>query len=239
MTQQITIARRFRGPARSGNGGYSAGLVAEAFGGAAEVTLRKPPPLDRPLDLVRDGDRIEVCDGDALVAEARPAGPMDDVIPPRTVTLEEAADATSRYAGHEAHLFPECFTCGPAREAGDGLRIFPGPVGDGLLAATWAPDPSVSADGRTVRSAALWAALDCPSGWAGELSAARPAVLGRIAVDVRRDVEVGQPLVVLGWPVEDQPKKFHCGAAILDADGEVMALARATWVRIDPAAWQA
>ena len=237
MADQILIDRRFRGPSQSGNGGYSAGLLAEAYGAPAEVTLRMPPPLGRPLDLHRDGERLELCDGDSLVAEALPAAPLGDLAPPRTVSLDEAAAATAAYAGHEAHLFPECFTCGPARDEGDGLRIFPGPVGDGLIAATWTPDASLSTDGETAREAALWAALDCPSGWAGELSEARPAVLGRLTADVRRAPRVGEPVVVLGWPVEDQPRKFLSAAAIVSAEGEVLAVARATWVRIDRSTW--
>jgi len=48
MTERVTIDRRFRGPSDSGNGGYVCGVVAALVGGPAEVTLRSPPPLDRP-----------------------------------------------------------------------------------------------------------------------------------------------------------------------------------------------
>jgi hypothetical protein len=55
--QTITIARRFRGPPNSGNGGYVCGMLARYITGAAEVTLRAPPPLettdDRTLMLTR------------------------------------------------------------------------------------------------------------------------------------------------------------------------------------------
>lgn len=237
MSQQIVIDRRFRGPETSGNGGYSAGLLAEAYGAPTEVTLRLPPPLDRPLAVFSDGDTILLRDDDAVVAEGRAAPSLGDLVPPRAVGLDEAADATHRFAGHAAHLFAGCFVCGPGRAPGDGLRIFPGPVGDGLLAATWSPDPSMSNDGDAVRVAAVWAALDCPGGWAGELSEARPAVLGRLAVDLRRTPVVGEQLVLLGWPLEDHPKKFLSGSAVLDADGAVVAVAKATWVRIDATKW--
>ena len=56
MLASLTIARRFRGPRTSANGGYAAGLLAQALrlqGGdgeahgdeaqAVEVTLRLPP----------------------------------------------------------------------------------------------------------------------------------------------------------------------------------------------------
>ena len=74
MHEQVTIDPRFRGPPDSGNGGYVAGLLARSVDGAAEVTLRRPPPLVRPLDIARrpDGGAI-LCDGGEVVAEAAPA----------------------------------------------------------------------------------------------------------------------------------------------------------------------
>ena len=71
----ILIEQRFRGPERSGNGGYSAGAVAAALGlplGPAEVTLRLPPLLDIPLPVFRSGDGLEVTHSGDLVAVARP-----------------------------------------------------------------------------------------------------------------------------------------------------------------------
>ena len=40
----MTIPRRFCGPPNSGNGGYVCGTLARCIPGAAEVTLRAPPP---------------------------------------------------------------------------------------------------------------------------------------------------------------------------------------------------
>ncbi len=48
---EIVVAERFCGPSESGNGGYTCGLVAAFIDGPAQVTLRKPPPLDRPLTI--------------------------------------------------------------------------------------------------------------------------------------------------------------------------------------------
>ena len=49
---EVTIGRRYRGPLTSGNGGYSAGrLAAFVDAPAVEVTLRLPPPLERPLQV--------------------------------------------------------------------------------------------------------------------------------------------------------------------------------------------
>src|SRR5918996_2619259 len=46
---EVMIPARFNGPPATANGGYTCGLVARLLGVDAEVTLRRPPPLDRPL----------------------------------------------------------------------------------------------------------------------------------------------------------------------------------------------
>ena len=50
--QTTTIQRRFCGPPNSGNAGYVCGMLARHITGAAEVTLRAPPPLETELDVV-------------------------------------------------------------------------------------------------------------------------------------------------------------------------------------------
>ena len=67
--QTITIPRRFRGPRNSGNGSYVCGILARQIAGAAEVTLRAPPPLETELDLVEVGARVwELRQGTATIA---------------------------------------------------------------------------------------------------------------------------------------------------------------------------
>ena len=116
----IVIERRFCGPEESGNGGYSAGLFASAFGGGeVEVTLRLPPPLETPLELGADGC---VRDGDAVIAEVR-RGDVG-IAPPARVSWPEAVAAQ---APDLESPFPQCFVCGHARGE-DGLHIHAGPV---------------------------------------------------------------------------------------------------------------
>ena len=81
VSESFTIARRFRGPESSGNGGYTCGLVAGFVDGDAEVTLRRPPPLDRPLAVSREGSRVLVHDGPDLIAEGVPTH-LDLDVPP-------------------------------------------------------------------------------------------------------------------------------------------------------------
>ena len=72
----LVIDRRFRGPPNSANGGYVCGCLARHVAGDAEVTLRAPPPLERPLDVLTKADgAIELRENDRLLATARAAGP--------------------------------------------------------------------------------------------------------------------------------------------------------------------
>ena len=80
--ETMTIGARFNGPDGSANGGYTCGRIAALLGRSAEVTLRSPPPLERALAVERDGDRLELLDGETLVAEAVPGSVELDVPDP-------------------------------------------------------------------------------------------------------------------------------------------------------------
>jgi hypothetical protein len=221
MSERIVIERRFRGPTESGNGGYTSGLVAQFVEGAAEVTLRVPPPLDTPLDVRHYGDAVRVLDGETIVAEAKPA--VVDVEPPAPPSFPAAA-AAALPEGDLESPFPECFVCGPHREAGDGLRIFAGPLGDRSVAATWTP-----AD-RQTGSEFVWAALDCPGAYASGFGERGVLVLGRLAARVEALPEPGEPCVVVAWPLGDEGRKAYAGTALYGEGGRVLGVARATWI---------
>jgi hypothetical protein len=229
MTQEIVIDRRFRGPPNSGNGGYSCGVLGDRFEGVATVTLRRPPPLDIPLQLVDEEDRLRLLDGDILIGEAGPDTLEVDVpIPPG---IDQARVASLGYAGFQAHPFPTCFVCGPERSPGDGLRIFPGVVdGTSVVSAPWAPDRSLDGGSGLVHRRHVWAALDCPSYFA--LPGAPLALLGRLTAHIGRLPEIDEPLVVMGWPIGSDGRKHFAGSALADGRGEVLAQAAATWVEI-------
>jgi hypothetical protein len=217
----ITIEGRYNGPPGSGNGGYACGLVAALLGGPAEVTLRVPPPLDTPLRVERAGGRVEVFDGNVLVAEAVSA--EVDVEPPVPVSVAEAELAAKSYAGFAEHAFPTCFVCGPVRAEGDGLRIFPGPVaGRDLVAAPWTP--------RESRPELVWASLDCPGAFAVGFDGRGELLLGRLAARIERVPEAGERCVVVGWPLGEDGRKRYAGTALFTAEGELLARARATWI---------
>lgn len=226
MRETIVIPARFNGPPASANGGYACGVVAGLVGSRAEVTLRRPPPLGIPLAVARDdGGHVRVLDGDAVVAEGEPVEAFAlDV--PAPVSVEEAAVASRGYAGFRAHAYETCFVCGPARPEGDGLGVFPGPLeGRDVVAAPWTPPGSGPVDALLV-----WAALDCPSGWAVDEFSREGVLLGRLAAELVGPVAGGEPHVVLGWPVGAEGRKRFAGSAVFTADGALRAYARSTWL---------
>jgi len=225
MPNTIRIARRFRGPLTSANGGYASGLLAqEVDADAVEVTLRLPPPLERPLTVAEEPDgRVLLLDGEALVAEARPveldvAAPS----PPRFAEAEEASRTAP--AGWGSPGFAECFVCG-TRPEGDGLeihaRLVPG-RDDGLVATTWVA--------REVRPEIVWAAIDCPGAYAVQSGARGEPVLARMTARIERLPVEGERCVVAGWPIERDGRKLHAGTALYGEDGMVIALSRQLWI---------
>jgi len=234
VSEPFAISRRFRGPENSGNGGYTCGLVAGYVSGDAEVTLRRPPPLERPLEVTRDGDRVLLHDGPDLVAEAVPTRLELEVPPPPTADEAEAAART--YAGFRHHFFPGCFVCGPERPAGDGLRLFPGWVpGRDLVAAPVHAAASLPAAGGFLGREIAWSLLDCPGAWAMERDMeATGVVLGRMAARVLHPIPVLSSGVAVGWPLGREGRKLYSGTAFFGADGRLYGYARQTWIVMAP-----
>lgn len=221
MADTVTIERRYRGPLDSANGGYAAGLLGSRLGAAAEVTLRLPPPLGRALEVRREGERLLLCDGDRLVAEAAPGDP--GLGPPAAPTVAEAAAASEGVGAFGPPQFAECFVCG-IRADGTGLGIHPGPVPgrDGLVATTWVA--------RDVSPEVVWASIDCPGAYAvGETGRGEP-VLGRMTARIERLPAEGEPCVIVGWPLGEEGRKLNAGTALYGRDGGVLALARQVWI---------
>ena len=227
--QPVVIARRFNGPPGSGHGGYSAGCAGVLVDApAAQVTLRRPPPLETPLAVRRRDGAVELVDGADVVAEARPAELA--VAGPAPVGLDEAAAAAERFAWKHDHPFPTCFGCGPERDPVDALCLFCGPVGDGRFAVPWTP-PEWTGDG-VVEPLFAWAALDCPSSSPVHGTISSPVVLGRFTVALEEPIEVGAPHVIQSWLERSDGRKRHTAVAIFSAAGERRAVGRAVWVEL-------
>lgn len=227
----MRIAARYCGPPDSANGGYCAGLVAKQLSGSVEVTLRKPPPLERELQLhVQPGRATLMADVD-LIAEAREA-PLELELP-AVPSFRQAELASGHYVGHRAHLFPTCFVCGPARAVGDGLRIFPGSIeSSAMLSAPWVPDASLLDNLERVKHEIVWAALDCVGYFAVGAPDYPLALLGRMTAELVQPITVEERCVVLGWALGRAGRKLHAGTAIFGADGALKARARQTWISL-------
>jgi len=220
VVEHLTIEGRFNGPDGSANGGYTCGRIAALLGGRAEVTLRSPPPLERPLDVERDSDLVRIVDGGKLIAEAAPVAFELEV--PAPPSCEEAEAASARYPGFDEHAFPRCFVCGPEREPADGLRIFAGPLGDGRFAATWRP--------TEVSPELVWASLDCPGAIAVGFPDRGETLLGRFAVAIDELPEPSESCVVTAWALGEDGRKLYAGTALHGERGRLLASARATWI---------
>jgi hypothetical protein len=225
----ITIARRFCGPPTSANGGYFSGIVAALASRSVAVRLVKPPPLDVALDVDERGEGIlELRCGGDLIAQTRPSEVQAPALRPPSYL--EAVEASRRFVGFAHHPCPTCFVCGPQRDRGDGLRIFPGALADrDAVAAPWVADDSLAAEDGKVRPEFMWAALDCP-GWLATLTDARAALLGELAAHIDRRVHAGERCIVVGWPVGRSGRKHEAGTALFDEDGELCGYGRATWI---------
>lgn len=229
--QQVIIPARFNGPPDSGNGGYSAGVVGAFIDGDACVRLHSPPPLETPLQVSAAGDLVEVRDGDTLVATGRAT--ELDIDMPAPPTVPEAAEASKGFPGFQSHLYSTCFVCGTRRPGGDGLRLFPGPLAGGEgYACPWLPGPDLLDAAGNVLPLFVWSALDCPGGYGAFGSKKIPMLLGELSLSQRRPVPGGEELVAYAWPLGSQGRKYHGGAAIASADGEVLAVSRSTWIAL-------
>ncbi len=244
----VLIPSRFRGPNTSGNGGWSAGAVAELLCGASaaplppvEVTLRMPPPLERQLGATVTNDTALLADEDAVVATARLLAKEDAPTPVPGVPFEAAQAARAAYPG-AVSPFPQCFTCGIERADGDGLRLFTGRVSpeadDRRVACDWTPDESIAdaTDPTRVALEVVWAALDCPGAWTIDL-ADRAVVLGRMTASIDALPRVGEQHVVVGDLRGNEGRKWFTASTVHDSDGRVVARAEHTWIEIDAAAF--
>jgi hypothetical protein len=256
----LVVPFRFRGPASSGNGGYSAGAISAYAGDecpedharpwpTVRVSLLAPPPLDAAMEVSRsDGGVVASYAGTPVLSARCSHEPVRDVAP---VPSDEARAAAASYAGLTGHPFPTCFACGTGRAEGDGLRIFPGRVSDAppgddepartRVAATWTPHPSVAedyhayADGTPRASLPVtWAALDCVGGWAGDLEE-RLMVLARMTVRLDGLPVIGEEHVLVGAGRGQDGRKTWTSSTMYDADGRVVGSAEHLWVAVDPA----
>jgi hypothetical protein len=242
--KSVVIDKRFCGPPKSANGGYACGLIAVHIDGDAEITLLAPPPLDQRLEIVVDDQGVELRNGAKTLARGRRADLKIPEIP--MVDFHEAQDAVRRSPFDASrHLLPMCFVCGPARAEGDGLRIIPRPLLPrpgcriGTLAAPWVPGADLAGEDGAIAGEFVWAALDCPTGFAGVgahhlgMTGDETILLGRMSARIERRPRPGDPCIIAAWPTGRDGRKLFANSALLSADGKFLAAAQATWLLVD------
>lgn len=236
----IVIGRRFIGPPHSANGGYACGRIAAFIDGSAEVTLRRPPPIDTEMQVCGEaGGGVTLHNGDTLVAsgESVTFAPVPIAAP----GFDAAVNAAQRSFDASLHTLPTCFVCGPHREPGDGLRIHVGPVDphdehwSGILAAPWIPAENLADENGVVLAEFVWAALDCPTAYACSSPAGmRHILLGRQAVEISRRPEMGERCVVATQEISHDGRKSCAAATLFGEDGEAIAFCKAIWIEVTP-----
>jgi hypothetical protein len=230
----VLIPSRYCGPPDSGNGGYTCAQVARVLGGPAEVTLRKPIPIDREMLLQVTGGKARLEWQDQLIAEGARAEWTLELEPPYDYL--QAQEAARHSPAHSGHPFPTCFVCGPERAEEDGLRIFPGRIpdigGQRAFAAPWVPAEEFAAEDGSIRDEILWAALDCPTGFAAGFPYEGTLVTGRLGARLLAPVRAGERCVLLSRQTGSEGRKRFAECVLLGEDGTARAYSRATWIRL-------
>jgi hypothetical protein len=142
------------------------------------------------------------------------------------VDTETARTSSASYPGLIQHPFPECFVCGPNRPPGDGLRVFPGRLGDGRTACLW-----TVADEFAGRAEFVWASLDCPGGWSAPIEG-RPMVLGRMTARVTALPTPGEQCILMGGLLGTEGRKTWTATTAYGADGRELGRAHSIWLSI-------
>lgn len=249
MTDTLVIPSWANGPDGSGNGGWSAGLLARHVTDADEgiaVNLRVPPPIGRELQVVHTPDGVELRDGDVLVADAAPTH-VEPFVPDavRAIDPDVAHAASVGFPFRDRHPFPRCLVCGVTRGGDEpAFHLHCGPVvglaahGTEVFADRWDPEAALADpdDPEHVRVEACWAALDCPSAAPVADPDGAPIVLARIAarIDVSALPRIGEPCVAASRHVASDGRKHRTRSALIGPDRRVVGVADALWIEVRP-----
>jgi hypothetical protein len=109
----------------------------------------------------------------------------------------------------------------------------------GTLAAPWVPYPDLAKQDGAVAGEFIWAALDCPTGFAAVgarhlgMTGAETILLGRMSARIEGRPCPGDRCVIAAWPTGRDGRKLFANSALLSSDGKVLAVARATWLLVD------
>ena len=103
----------------------------------------------------------------------------------------------------------------------------------------WVPDPTLAAEDGLVAPEFLWSALDCPTGYATNYRPESgsyertPILLGRMSARIEARPRPGERCVITSWEVGRDGRKRLAEAAAYGEAGQLLAVARATWIAVD------
>ena len=196
---------------------------------AAEVTLRRPPPLETPLAVARGDGGVALLDGDDVVAEARAAALALDGPPP--VALDERPPRPSTSRGSTTTRSRPASAAAPARPGRRAVPLHRPGRRRALRRALDAAGVDAATATWSIRCFA-WAALDCPSSAPGPRHDQRArgarALDGRARGPDRGRLATRDP--VLAGTIR-RAQAPHRGA-LFTAAGERRAAGRAVWVEL-------
>ena len=184
---------------------------------------------------MRDGERVELRDGDTLVAEGGPTELLLDV--PDAGAARRGGrrgGGRPRDLDSEASL-PQLRGLRPrARARATGCGIFPA----ALRAATGCSAPAGRpASWRATATAGCGRAGVGGAGLpderaGGELRRGAADGAGSLAARLGCPVRVGEPHTILSWGLEVDGRKRRAAAALYDSDGVLTCASRALWIEL-------
>jgi acyl-coenzyme A thioesterase PaaI-like protein len=155
---------------------------------------------------------------------------------------QATADATSGLSLQERYA-PEliCFGCGPANPEGLHVRSFPSAGDPELVVAEWRAGPNQEAFPNVLNGGICGALLDCHSNWTATWHLMRKHGLDRPPASVTADYHVrfkrptptDGPIRLSARVVESTDDRATVEAT-LEADGQVTATCRGTFVAVKP-----
>ena len=240
MSDPIWLDRRFQGPTGSGQGGWTAHLLAERIDHPVTMAIKAPVPLETELDVMHDvqNERWLLVDHSGehaqtvMVAEPWEATFADT----EPVSIERAREARGRHGTlFDEHPVPFCFSCGLQH---DSMRVHAGPLADdpqGRFATDWTPPAwAVRSDG-TVDPGTVWAAIDCTAAfYVCHSRETRTALTVQYAVDQLQPLDPETTYALVGWSgdhsTEWDGRKRHGASAAFAPDGTCVARSVSFWL---------
>ena len=236
----VRIAGRFQGPTGQGQGGWTASRLAAFADGPVTVRLAAPTPLDVDLDVVREGDALELIDPRGrtprTIMQAELWTPDVPETAPVSVDAARAARLAFRF-DESKHPAPNCFSCGVSHES---MQVKAGLLGDGRVATDWRPPAWATRDDGAVDLGVVWAAMDCAAGWFVGADGGGGSLIftAQYAVEVRRPLVAEAEYAVVAWSGDGaggwEGRKRTAASMTFDAAGEVVAAARSLWIAARP-----